>query len=164
MEAAFRMQGYPLLRYLFQGHERAALQMSVNKEIISMPDGSFHASNPVKERSAPLRLRELFLESGGFEKGACGEKEAKPPLRRGGLRRGGASAAPSIPRKGLRPLTLFPPPSGYQVQHIHILSYIREGIWHFTHNNTLCHCHLRGGFHHLRPRGDHQLHLRRQCQ
>ena len=52
---------------------------------------------------ASLRLRGLFRRNPRFRERRVGHFSSAD----GGLRRGGASAAPSIPRKGHRPLTLF---------------------------------------------------------
>ena len=68
-------------------------------------DCPFRACVNVQLWSAPLRLRGLFLESGGFSKGACGLclRARRSPTGRG-LR------GPSTPARGTRPLTRFRAP------------------------------------------------------
>ena len=93
---------------LLTRHFRVLPQSASKLAASSLPEGAFRllcwgwAWGQV--RSAPLRLRELFRRNLRLREG----RVWLWPAGRG-LRRGGASAAPSIPRKGHSPLNPLRP-------------------------------------------------------
>ena len=96
---------WPSLLLSRERERRGCTKENKHKKSDSHCDCPFRARMNVQLWSAPLRLRGLFLESGGFSKGACGLC-----LRARGSPTGRGLRGPSTPARGTRPLTLFRAP------------------------------------------------------